>query len=230
MKKTLLTITAIVGVAAGAFGQGQLFFDIPSSTGVNSVTSNPNDPDAGGSDFFLNDGTGILTFSVYYATNSGSVLANAAAINTDDRSASTLTAGLALLNADFTQEAFGTTLGTEALTQNIEVDYGDLDVPQQGNYDVGTGANIASGSSGLYAILVTYAGGYEGFQVLNGAGIGTPAVYNVGGGQSSAASMVNEWANQSLFMAVPTASPEPTTLALAGLGGISMLFMRRRKA
>jgi len=31
-----------------------------------------------------------------------------------------------------------------------------------------------------------------------------------------------------LFQAIPT--PEPTTLALAGLGGISMLFLRRRKA
>jgi hypothetical protein len=226
MKKTLLTIGAIVGVAAGAFAQGQLDFDIPSSTGINSVTSNPNDPDAGGTDFFLNDATGIATFSVFYASNSASLLTEAAAINTDDRSASTLQAGLTLLNADFTQEAFGTTLGTEALTQNIEVDYGDLDVPEQGNYDIGTAANITSGTSGLYAIEVTY-NNYVGFQVLNGAGIGTPAVYNVGGGQSSAASMVNEWANQSLFI---NPVPEPTTLAMAGLGGLSMLFMRRRKS
>ena len=37
------------------------------------------------------------------------------------------------------------------------------------------------------------------------------------------------WVNGSLTMfAVPV--PEPTTLALAGLGGISMLFLRRRKS
>jgi hypothetical protein len=194
--------------------------------GVNSVSSSPSDPNSGGTDYFLNDGTGLLTVSVYYATNTPGLLAEATTINTDDKSASTLQAGLSLLNTEFTQESFGTSLGSEAATQSIQFDYGDLDVAQQADYDIGTAANITSGSSGLYAILVTYAGGYEGYLVLNGGG----AAYNVGGGSSPAASMYNNWAsNQNLLLAVPTASPEPTTLALAGLGGISMLFMRRRK-
>jgi hypothetical protein len=34
----------------------------------------------------------------------------------------------------------------------------------------------------------------------------------------------------SLFAVAPSVSPEPTTLALAGLGGLSMLFLRRRKS
>lgn len=33
-----------------------------------------------------------------------------------------------------------------------------------------------------------------------------------------------------LYTVTPTVTPEPTTLALAGLGGLSMLFLRRRKA
>jgi hypothetical protein len=72
----------------------------------------------------------------------------------------------------------------------------------------------------------------------------TTVAYNYagGGGGSPAASVVNLWGNSGgTGLAgsgesgtnpelVLTPVPEPTTLALAGLGGISMLFLRRRKA
>jgi hypothetical protein len=42
--------------------------------------------------------------------------------------------------------------------------------------------------------------------------------------------MVNLFGNSSLTLYSVAPIPEPTTLALAGLGGISMLFLRRRKS
>jgi hypothetical protein len=201
MKKSLLTLGAVIGVAAGACGQGSLLFDIPSTVGVNSVSSSPADANTSGTDYFLNDGTGLLTVSVYYASNSASLLNEATTINTDDKSATTLAAGVAALQADFTQESF--------------------------TGEGGGGSTIVSGTLGMYALLVTYTGGYEGVMALNGGG----TAYSVGGGQNPAASMFSNWAsNQNLLLAIPTGVPEPATLALAGLGGLSMLFFRRRKA
>jgi hypothetical protein len=143
MKKSLLTLGAVIGVAAGACGQGSLLFDIPSTVGVNSVSSSPADANTSGTDYFLNDGTGLLTVSVYYASNSASLLNEATTINTDDKSATTLAAGVAALQADFTQESFtGEGGGGAALTQSIEFDYGVLDEPEQYTATVGSGSTI----------------------------------------------------------------------------------------
>jgi len=67
----------------------------------------------------------------------------------------------------------------------------------------------------------------------------TPA-YNYAGGGPSGLSAADTWGPSGTGLAgsggLPTVGalvlsiPEPTTLALAGLGGISMLFLRRRKA
>jgi hypothetical protein len=67
--------------------------------------------------------------------------------------------------------------------------------------------------------------------------------YNYAGGGTSGLAAVDVWGASGTGLAgsggVPTVAgltlqaiptPEPTTLALAGLGGISMLFLRRRKA
>jgi PEP-CTERM motif len=225
MKKTLLTLGAVVAVAAGACAQGTLFFAIPSSVGINSVTATAPDTGDTGSDYFLNDGTGLLNVSVYYASNSPSLLSEAGTINTDAQSKNTLTTAVTLLNADFTQQSFtGEGGAAAALTQVIPIDYGDIDSVNQFTSTIGTGASITSGTQGLYALYVTYAGGYEGVLVLDGQG----ATYNIGGGSSPQASMTSNWGPNNLFLT--TVVPEPASLALAGLGGLSMLFLRRRKA
>jgi hypothetical protein len=74
----------------------------------------------------------------------------------------------------------------------------------------------------------------------------TATAYNYSGGGPSGLLAVDMWGTSSTGLAgsggiptvggltlnaiVPAVTPEPTTLALAGLGGISMLFLRRRKA
>jgi hypothetical protein len=227
MKKSLLTLGAVLGVAAGACAQGTLNFDVPGTAGVNSVTSSTSDPDLAGSDYFLNDGTGLLTVSVYYAANSGNLMTQAQAINTAAASQSTLGNAVTLLNADFVQQSFtGEGGSAAALTQQIPFDFGDIDSQNQFTSTIGTGATITSSTLGMYALFVTYTGGYEGVLVLDGGG----AAYNIGGGTSPQASMTSNWGPNNLLLAVPGPVPEPTTIALAGLGGLSMLFLRRRKA
>jgi len=72
----------------------------------------------------------------------------------------------------------------------------------------------------------------------------TAVAFNSAGGGTTPQQVVNLWlpstatgitgsglngANPQLIL-TPIITPEPTTLALAGLGGLSMLFLRRRKA
>jgi len=62
--------------------------------------------------------------------------------------------------------------------------------------------------------------GYSGIANIASGGVGSPA--------SPATSIFGAGIQGFDLFAVPV--PEPTTLALAGLGGLSMLFLRRRKA
>lgn len=64
-----------------------------------------------------------------------------------------------------------------------------------------------------------------------GGGVNNLAVVNawLGQGQTGIAGSGMNAGNPTLTL-TPIVVPEPTTLALAGLGGISMLFLRRRKA
>jgi len=74
---------------------------------------------------------------------------------------------------------------------------------------------LATGAGGNGLSSVTALGWSNPFSTTVGSGSSDP---NAGGGQSGANG----------FGVAPV--PEPTTLALAGLGGLSMLFLRRRKA
>lgn len=214
----------------GACGQGAIFFNIPSFSGVNSVTSDPNDPDPSGTDWFLNDGTGTLTFEIYSAAYSSLVASESLAINSYAGSAATEQTAVNLLQADFTQQPFGTNLADEALTQNVIIDYGNTDAAQQKTYQVGTSATLTSGTKGFYGIIATYLDDgniWDGALVLNASysEYGDDG-YQLGGGSNPLVSMINQWPDQNLFL---VEVPEPTTNALAALGGISMLFFHRRK-
>jgi hypothetical protein len=98
---------------------------------------------------------------------------------------------------------------------------------------VGWSSNLGSSWStvstelqgGFAAFNTPSTGGYFGYAASSSAdlniAVSAPGGNAVGAGGVADSALV-------LYSTVPT--PEPTTLALAGLGGLSMLFLRRRKS
>jgi len=93
-----------------------------------------------------------------------------------------------------------------------------------------------SGSYGttFAAFLTSLSGG-----LASGGFFGVESGQNVAGGGPSGLPAVNQWGNQTggsglgfnsgLVLTQVAAIPEPTTMALAGLGGLAMLALRRKK-
>jgi len=218
MKKTLLTLSAVLSISAVAFGQGSLILDNrsqPDLAGFNTVTSNDNDATL--ADYV----SGTVTLELFTLATGGSAASEVATINTDAASAGSEQTAVSLLTTDgFTQQGFGTTLANETLQNNFAISEGDFTGTSAGTYQVGSSSTLTSGTTVdvYYAVVALYSG-KEGVLVLS------PTV--TGGGSNPPANMNSAWPNQNLLLA-PV--PEPTTLALAGLGGLSMLFLRRRKA
>jgi hypothetical protein len=219
MKKLLLTLSAVIGVSAAAFGQGSVLLQdgaTPDFGGVSTAGTNSNDGTV--SHYY----TGSLTLEIFAIQN-----ASLATLQADQSGlladAGNNVAAMALLTAD----GFG--LQTINGGSNIVV------AASGGTFQVGSAATI--GNSGTitpsgttvnteYVLYGSINGGASfGILALNpsvtgAAAPGTPANMNsIWPGSSSQA-----------FNLYLQPVPEPTTLALAGLGGLSMLFLRRRKA
>lgn len=216
MKKSLLTLGVVAGMAAGASAQGLL--TIGGSILFDTVTSSS----ATSTGFY----TGNLTMEIFTIAAAGN--ANlATSINTDEQSLSTVAAGVNLITGgSWTQQqvgTFGGASGTEASSQIVNIGGGNL--TSAGSVDVGTATSLPQTTSIYYALVfLNGTGGVEGGIVLNGLGGQDPAT-------SPPNSTSNEYPSNAQNILLGTAgapSPEPTSLALAGLGGLSMLFLRRR--
>jgi len=220
MKKLLLTLGAVIGVSAAAFGQGSLLLQDGATPDFGSVSiTGTNANDATVSDYY----TGSLTLEIFAVQN-----ASLATLQADQtgllHDANNNAAALALLATDgFVQQSING-------GSNIVV------AANGGTFQVGSAATI--GNSGTitpsgttvnteYVLYGSIANGSYGILALNpsatgAAAPGTPANMNTIWPGSSAAGQA--------FNLYLQPVPEPTTLALAGLGGLSMLFLRRRKA
>jgi hypothetical protein len=87
--------------------------------------------------------------------------------------------------------------------------------------ELSNGTLVSGGWFGETAVLYNYAGGNGN----NAPNVFSPASFTGLTGSGSGAGQ----SNPELTL-LPIAVPEPTTIALAGLGGLSMLFLRRRKS
>jgi len=218
MKKLLLTLGAVIGVSAAAFGQGSLLLQDGATPDFGSVSiTGTNANDATVSDYY----TGSLTLEIFAVQN-----ASLATLQADQtgllHDANNNAAALALLTTDgFVQQSIN---GGSNFVINAS----------GGTFQDGTAATIGNSStitpSGTtvnteYVLYGTIANGSYGILALNpsatgAASPGTPVNMNTlwpGSGSQAF----------NLYLQQPV--PEPTTLALAGLGGLSMLFLRRRK-
>jgi hypothetical protein len=82
-------------------------------------------------------------------------------------------------------------------------------------------STLPAGWFGQTAVLYNYAGGNGN----NAPNVFSPSSFTGLSGSGSGSAQVNPE-----LTLLPVTVPEPTAIALAGLGGISMLFLRRRKS
>lgn len=239
MKKYIIATTALLVVATSAFSQGLVYYSAGSSVATrmstNSVVGGPstgltgptsglyyyalfasvNQTTINGSStaisglnpnyVFNNLGTGVPSTG-WELVGIGTNNANAGRMNV--ASQGTTSAGQTLLNAD------------GSLTVQGIAGAGSANIVTVGWYSTGIGTDLASLQT-WYA-----AGAFNGWVgqsavgnvVLgDGSSIPTPNAFGTGPGQLGG------------FMMGLTIVPEPTTLALAALGGASLLLFRRKK-
>jgi hypothetical protein len=225
--KKILTIVAVVALGAMAsYSQGVVSIALSGGTLVttNSGGSSPVSGKAYGS------GTGAFYYELLIASPSIATTANNI----------TSAANLALWSDSGVSGVSGaTSLHSGWITSATSASATGWAAPGV-NYDnemayiiVGWSASEGTSWSAVSALL-------SGSGLVNGGYFGTTAVsYNYAGGGTSLLPAVNLWINPSgttgygvqsgLVLNQVTVVPEPCTMALLGLGGLSLLVIRRRK-
>jgi hypothetical protein len=94
-------------------------------------------------------------------------------------------------------------------------------------FEFDTAAAVASGSD-IELIFLAFNGGAADYS--SASALGYSGLVNVSVGTTVGDPNATSPETASPFGVTVTSVPEPATLALAGLGGLSMLFLRRRKA
>jgi hypothetical protein len=220
-KKFTATLAALV-VAGGmsAFGQGFVNF----STAIHYVY-----------DDFSTPGTGVTSTS----GNIDATFLWAASGSTDPLGTGLATTGVSSAgNAWSTIGSMLTSGWTVAVNAGTSAEADDNPIGTAGQLNYLTANPFAlsgSAAGGIYSVVViawNNAGG-----TLNtleqaeaaGTAVGYSSVFTDPTGASST-SPVNAFSNDGMAKFGVSSVPEPTSIALAGLGGLSMLFLRRRKA
>lgn len=223
MKKLILTAFGLVVGATLVHAQGYIIFTGNSA----AITTNSTAAYGGGSQTGTSgrtlQGAGAFDYQLLFAT---STTAGDASPLGPDWILATQNGGAALIGNNFVGNPGGLTgPGTSSGVQVSMASGTTYDVMLVG-WSSGLGANWA-------AVSALLSGGFASQSNPNlffgNTPIGTATPFSAAGGGDPSV-FPSMFANSSLvlYSAVPT--PEPATLALAGLGGLSMLFLRRRKA
>lgn len=220
MKKTLLTLAAVAAASCASYGQG--YFTFQSTSGIFDDFTTAGTPTKDGNmyvDFIYASGTSQI-FSAL-----GSSASAAGTIS----AANNPWAALSALSADST----GTVGGWDWFSASEIAKTGATPPPAVGQYSDGVVdlTGLASGDViSLYAIAWNDAYSTVQAAATAGAAVGWSQEINVTLGSSTAQAGQLGTPGGAFDVDVVTSGPEPTTIALAGLGGLSMLFLRRRKA
>jgi hypothetical protein len=237
MKKIVATLS-IIGAVATSFGQG--FILSANSSGSQNVTTNNildvTGASFGGSSSGLVTGSGGAPQGYYYMLL---MLPYAGGATNNPTSLSSLVSGgwLSGWTGAYATNALGAgRLGglssSTATPQNDTIGSANqfLVVGWSAGLGLGNPNNLTSGSSwmSISNLIVNLStggssavAGYLGWSII-GTGVGQPntSPEQIFGGATGI---------QSPFTLYAVPVPEPTTIALAGLGGISLLLFRRRK-
>jgi len=209
MKKLTLTIAAVIGLSLGAYAQGYLY--------LTDANINQNLSTNGTSTTTANLFYGNLTFYLWAAPSNSTYTADASAINTLNQSGNSSGAVAALTTDGFTPELLPnnsfSTNQTVTANNNGLFNFGSIQIA-----GITTGNGLIVNGDTILALEFTTANGLAGVIAFpNWAGNGTTSATLAGWGN---------FINQAELL---SPVPEPASLALAGLGGLSMLLFRRRK-
>ncbi|HEY1789511.1 MAG TPA: PEP-CTERM sorting domain-containing protein [Verrucomicrobiae bacterium] len=233
MKKLIVIIaTAIAVGGVSSFGQDWMSFALPNATiWFNQGPQTPSMPAAnagtvnavllystiGAADQLPSEGTEFGLRGTGVALDQ--VATNALDINVDPfvEIEEMLSSGWSI--------AVDAATGTNAVANDTAAGKGGLLYNGGVPFEV-QGVNLASGSS-IEEVVLGYNAGASSWTAVTGIGWSNPFQNTVGTSAGDPfATATQSLANQ--FAVV--ISPEPSTLALAGLGGLAILFLRRRKA
>jgi hypothetical protein len=202
MKKLILSVTALAACSVGAYAQGTVTFD-------GSSNVNPSSTAASSGMVFINGvldtGTDINAELLYSATQGGTYSPVVTLLLSSSNVPTTPTLGqIASATSDITFDANGTLLDTSGQTYQFPTIASGTTV----FFEVeawATGNSYGAAGAGPEATTAPFAG------VLSGQ---NPPYLNIIG--------------MPALNLVTAAVPEPSTLAMAGVGLASMLLMRRK--
>jgi len=225
MKKLIVTSLASIAAVA-AFAQGSINID-SANTQITTPGAAATDPNNATTWYSPSDNLTINASFYYLATSSASA-GQINAINALDGTASgSTTAFNDMVALGFTEVSDTTQNGLTIGSENGAVDDGAISFA---NGTMGLSGAPTSATGWLAFVAVGGAGAFSGFEGLL---IGS----NSTGGNPNATPIAGQAANmsgidaigQNLVLEPTSVVPEPATLAFAGLGGLSMLLIRRRK-
>ena len=221
MKKIIVTTLATTAMALGAFAQGSLgqVQGMFSNDGITTQGANASNPNLATTWY-----TGNIALELFYASTA-TTAAQIATINAlDGTPGGGLSAFMLLGSSGFSLVSSTTLLGSTAGSLAFPVSGGGFNAADPNT--IGLLAPAPTAANGWMALYLVGSGGA--FNDFSGV---LAFAQNTGGSPVSAppgtaAVMAKDPAGLNLVL---TQVPEPTTMALAALGGASLLLFRRKK-
>jgi hypothetical protein len=233
MKKLLTVITAVAGFSAASFGQGTILF----GTTAAATTKVSVNSSVGGTTFALTPASSTYYFALFASTTSSSVLGSSAAIIGGTGPNLSSGASYVFNDNNWTFVSYGQSTGVA----------GKFAASGTVNSDGTTTIPIATAASIINVVAVGWSSNigatYQSVEAFfSGAGpssgfVGESAVASIpagsvpGSGNAPYESLFGSQTGQVGGLKLgDTAVPEPTSIALGVMGGLSLLALRRKKA
>ena len=232
MKKILTLVAAVAGFSAVSYGQGTVLF----STTASAASKTSVNSSVGGTTFALTPTTSTYYYALFASATANTVLGSSAAIVGGTGASLASGASYVFNDANWTFISYGLSSATGA---------GKFASSGTVNSDGTTTIPFATAASPINLVAVGWSSNigtsianresfFAGDGPISGL-VGESAVASIpagsvpGTGQASPESLFGTGAGQVGGLVLAVASPEPTTLALGVMGGLSLLALRRRK-
>jgi hypothetical protein len=223
MKKFIVTTVATTALALGACAQGSIgqIQGMFSTDGITTSGLNASNPALADGGLYY---SGNITLALFYASTASVTADQIAAINALDGVSGVSQYALMIADGFSLVSATPNVNSTTAGSLNFVVNSGGFTAA-----DPNTIGLVAPAPTGVDAWIAMYAvatgGAFDGY-----SGILAFAQNTGGNPTTTPAGTASVMATdpQNLNLVLTTAVPEPGTMALAALGGASLLFLRRR--